>query len=159
MFRVPVSIKLVTPEEDGHPEGLDQRSARRRSSSRLETKPLLVRFDEDNVLIKEITFPKERDELLYQLKNDDVIGRMDAAAALLAFKDDPRTAGGAGRERPDRSVLGGPQELSRGLGPAGSQKRRGRLEEGLPGPGLLRSGPRPLVALGDLKDRAPLRFL
>jgi aminopeptidase N len=51
-----------------------------------------VRFDEDNVLIKEISFPKELDELLYQLEHDDVIGRMDAAQALVAFRDNPRTA-------------------------------------------------------------------
>jgi aminopeptidase N len=56
-----------------------------------ETKPLLIRFDEGNVLIKEVNIPKELDELLYQLRNDDVIGRMSAAAALLQFKHDPRT--------------------------------------------------------------------
>jgi hypothetical protein len=56
-----------------------------------ETKPLLIRFDEGNVLIEEVNIPKELDELLYQLRNDDVIGRMSAAAALLQFKHDPRT--------------------------------------------------------------------
>jgi len=53
-------------------------------------KPLLVRFDEGNFLLKEWTFDKKMDELLYQLKNDDVIGRMWAASELAKFKGNPR---------------------------------------------------------------------
>jgi aminopeptidase N len=49
-------------------------------------KPLLVRFDEGNHLLKEWTFEKEIDELLYQLKNDDVIGKMWAASGLAKFE-------------------------------------------------------------------------
>ena len=45
-------------------------------------KPLLVRFDEGNVLLKEWTFKKTTVELLYQLAQDDVIGRMWAASEL-----------------------------------------------------------------------------
>ena len=52
-------------------------------------KPLLVRFDEGNVLLKEWTLPKSLEELVYQLKNDDVIGRMWAANELLRFRDEP----------------------------------------------------------------------
>jgi aminopeptidase N len=48
-------------------------------------KPLLVRFDEGNFLLKEWTFEKEMEELLYQLNNDDVIGRMWAASELVKF--------------------------------------------------------------------------
>jgi aminopeptidase N len=49
-------------------------------------KPLLVRFDEGNYLLKEWTFEKSSDELLFQLKNDDVIGRMWAASELIKFE-------------------------------------------------------------------------
>ncbi|HUT08070.1 MAG TPA: HEAT repeat domain-containing protein, partial [Candidatus Latescibacteria bacterium] len=93
VFRVPVSIKLVAP---GKTEIRKVWIKEREETFEfpLEAKPLLVRFDEDNVLIKEITFPKERDELLFQLKNDDVIGRMDAAAGLLAFAADPQVIAG-----------------------------------------------------------------
>jgi aminopeptidase N len=52
----------------------------------VDEKPLMVRFDEGNYLLKEWTFAKEMDELLYQLKNDDVIGRMWAASELVKFK-------------------------------------------------------------------------
>jgi aminopeptidase N len=93
VFRVPVSIKLVTPAKTD----IRKVWVREREETfefPAEAKPLLVRFDEDNVLIKEVSFPKEREELLYQLKNDDVIGRMDAAAALLGYKDDPQTSAG-----------------------------------------------------------------
>jgi aminopeptidase N len=45
-------------------------------------KPLLVRFDEGNYLLKEWTYKKSADELLYQLKKDDVIGRSWAAGEL-----------------------------------------------------------------------------
>ena len=45
-------------------------------------KPLMVRFDEGNYLLKEWTFQKTTAELLYQLAHDDVIGRMWAASEL-----------------------------------------------------------------------------
>jgi len=90
VFRVPVAIKVLTPKKtDLRTIWIEKREETFDLPS--EEKPLLVRFDADNVLIKEIAFPRERDELLYQLRHDDVIGRMEAAAALPAFKDDPRT--------------------------------------------------------------------
>ncbi len=49
-------------------------------------KPLMVRFDEGNYLLKEWTFEKGIDELLFQLKNDDVIGKMWAASELVKFE-------------------------------------------------------------------------
>jgi aminopeptidase N len=50
-------------------------------------KPLMVRFDEGNYLLKEWTFDKSMDELLYQLKNDDAIGRGWAASELIKYTD------------------------------------------------------------------------
>ncbi len=89
VFRVPIVIKLVTA-----------RATERRQiwvDKKEETfelpfaeKPLLVRFDNDNVLIKEVTFARGLGELIFQLKNDDVLGRMDAASALVAFGRDVR---------------------------------------------------------------------
>jgi len=48
-------------------------------------KPLLVRFDEGNYLLKEWTYEKTNEELIYQLQNDDVIGRMWAAGELAKY--------------------------------------------------------------------------
>ncbi len=95
VFRVPVAVKIVTAK------GKDTKKVWIREREETfefpaETKPLLVRFDEGNTLIKEVSFPRDQDELLFQLKNDDVIGRMGAAGELLRFKDDPRTAAGLG---------------------------------------------------------------
>ena len=55
-------------------------------------KPLLVRFDEGDALLAEVTFPKSKDELLYQLTYDNAIGRMEAAAALQRLAADPAVA-------------------------------------------------------------------
>ncbi|MCP4724467.1 MAG: HEAT repeat domain-containing protein, partial [bacterium] len=52
-------------------------------------KPLLVRFDEGNYLLKEWTFEKSSDELRYQLNKDDVIGRMWAASELTKHENSP----------------------------------------------------------------------
>lgn len=51
-------------------------------------KPLMVRFDEGNYLLKEWTFEKSSAELLHQLKNDDVIGRAWAAGELSKHLDE-----------------------------------------------------------------------
>jgi len=56
----------------------------------LQAKPLLVRFDRGNYLLKEWTFPKSVEELLYQATNDDIIGRMWATKELGKFKNNPR---------------------------------------------------------------------
>ena len=57
------------------------------------SKPLMVHFDEGDVLLKEVTFAKSTEELLYQLTHDNVIGRLEAAAALRQLDADPMVAG------------------------------------------------------------------
>ena len=52
-------------------------------------KPLLVRFDEGNHLLKEVVFAKSREELIYQLRNDDVPGRMWAIEQLGQQLEEP----------------------------------------------------------------------
>ena len=52
--------------------------------------PLLIRFDEGNHLLKEWTFRKTIDELLYQAMHDDGIGRQWATARLAEFGSDQR---------------------------------------------------------------------
>ena len=88
VFRIPVSVKVVTAGKAKiHRVWIREREETFEFPA--ETKPLLVRFDAANELIKEATFPKETAELLYQLKNDDVIGRMTAAGELAAVQDRP----------------------------------------------------------------------
>jgi aminopeptidase N len=51
----------------------------------------MVRFDEGNHLLKELSFVKTEQELLYQLENDDVPGRLWAIDQLKAFSSSPKT--------------------------------------------------------------------
>lgn len=53
-------------------------------------KPLLVRFDAGDHLLKELTFVKTVEELLYQLQHDDAMGRMWAAEQLKSHVEDSR---------------------------------------------------------------------
>jgi aminopeptidase N len=88
VFRVPVSVKVVTAARS-ETHRIWIRGREETFEFPAETKPLLVRFDATNELIKESIFPKETAELLYQLRNDDVIGRMTAAGELGAVHDRP----------------------------------------------------------------------
>jgi aminopeptidase N len=88
VFRVPVSVKIVTAG-GAVTHRVWIRDKEETFELPAETKPLLVRFDATNELIKEVTFPKETAELLYQLRNDDVIGRMAAAGELAVAADQP----------------------------------------------------------------------
>jgi aminopeptidase N len=49
------------------------------------SRPLMVRFDVGNHLLKEESFEKSVEELIYQFRHDDVIGRMWAATELGRF--------------------------------------------------------------------------
>jgi aminopeptidase N len=53
-------------------------------------KPLMVRFDVGDYLLKELSFERPVEELLYQLVHDDALGRMWAASELGRHPDDPR---------------------------------------------------------------------
>ncbi len=87
VFRLPVSVKFFTSGgNEIHKIWIEKKE--QIFEFPLAEKPWLVKFDQDNVLIKEIYYPKERAELLFQLRHDDVIGRMEAAAALSSFKND-----------------------------------------------------------------------
>ena len=58
---------------------------------RLDSEPLMVRFDEGNFLLKEWTFKLPEEELLYQVKNDDVPGRLWAIDELKTFSNSQKT--------------------------------------------------------------------
>ena len=51
--------------------------------------PLMVKFDEGDVLLKEWTFNKSTNELLYQLQHDQAIGRLWAIGELQKRMTDP----------------------------------------------------------------------
>src|SRR6185436_1346411 len=56
---------------------------------KLAARPLLVRFDEGDVLLAEITFRKSPQDLVYQLGHDDARGRAWAAGELSGLRNEP----------------------------------------------------------------------
>ena len=87
VYKIPVIIGLVTSKQN-RSEKIWITKKEEIFEFLLEEKPLLVRFDKGNYLLKEWTFKKEIGELVYQLKNDDVIGRMWAGGELGKYKND-----------------------------------------------------------------------
>ena len=70
------------------------------------SEPLLVRFDEGNYLLKEITFNKSLPELMYQAENDDMIGRLTAVNELRSFSSDKSARAGMDKTGHRGSFLG-----------------------------------------------------
>ncbi len=59
----------------------------------VDSEPLLVNFDYDSTLIKELVFVKTTGQLLYQLRNDeDVLGRIWASSQLAPRINDEKTS-------------------------------------------------------------------
>jgi len=86
IYRLPVIIAVTTAKNKfSNKIWIEQKQEVFEFS--IEEKPLLVRFDEGNYLLKEWEFDKSLDELLFQLKNDDVIGRMWAASELIKYRE------------------------------------------------------------------------
>jgi len=83
VYRTPVRIGIVTASGKRVEEvWLSQEHDTFVFPSR--EKPLLVRFDDGNWLLKEWSYPKSAEELLFQAANDDVIGREWAVRELAA---------------------------------------------------------------------------
>jgi len=82
VFKLPVTIGMVKADGTRVTEKIWLVNKGERYQWQLDGKPKLVRFDEGNILLKEWTFIKEPEELLFQLRYDDVIGRMWAAGEL-----------------------------------------------------------------------------
>jgi aminopeptidase N len=156
VFRVPVTVDVV--------------NARGRSSSRVwirqreetfelpsDTRPLLVRFDPENVLLKEISFPKERDELLYQLRHDDVIGRIGAAAELAGLGPDPMVVAGLADSAQGDPFWAVRRSAVEAVAKAAGVRAAAVLRKAAidPHPSVRAAA---LVGLGGLKDRALLEF-
>ncbi len=156
VFNVPVDIAIVTAAgKSTKSVWIRQREETFEFPS--EAAPLLVRFDEGNVLLKEVTFPKERDELLYQLRHDDVIGRMSAAVDLARLADDPKATDALAA-----AALGDPfwavrrtavEGVARAAGPQGLATLKKTSLDVHPS---VRTAS--LAALGDRKDRSLVEF-
>ncbi len=80
-FSMPVNIGLYTSNEKAIKNlWLDEREEI--FEFLLNEEPKMVKFDNDNILLKELSYTQSTDELLFKLLYDDVIGRAEAAGKL-----------------------------------------------------------------------------
>ena len=88
VFRMPVDIYIVTPAQKLNKK-IWVDSLENSYSFDIPEKPLMVNFDKNNLLLKELKFDKSEDELIYQLKNDpNLDGRIQAAGQLSKLKNE-----------------------------------------------------------------------
>jgi len=87
VYRLPVVMEIVTSKEQISRKVWIEKEEETFTFEVID-RPLMVRFDKGNHLLKEWTFPKRLEELIYQLGNDDIIGRMWAAGELAAAAGD-----------------------------------------------------------------------
>ena len=91
IYRTPVQIGIVT-DSGKRVETVWLENERDSFVFASSERPLLVRFDEGNWLLKEWSYEKGVEELLYQSRSDDVIGREWAVRELGRLGEDPRVA-------------------------------------------------------------------
>jgi aminopeptidase N len=91
IYKIPVIIGIHTKEAK-YSEKVWIENQNEEFAITADEKPLMVRFDEGNYLLKEWAYDKSVEELLYQLKNDDVIGRSWAASELIKYKENTEVA-------------------------------------------------------------------
>ncbi len=82
VYKMPVDIYIVTPSEK-LTKTIWVDSLHNSYTFNVTGKPLMVNFDKDNFLLKELNFKKSVDELVYQLQNDpSLAGRIWAVDQL-----------------------------------------------------------------------------
>lgn len=76
-FKVPVDIEIVTPGGSRIERvTVEPKETNEYTFENVDSKPLLVDFDNESTILKELKFEKPLDELIYQLQKDkDVLGR------------------------------------------------------------------------------------
>ena len=122
IYRTPVRIGIVAPSGK-RVETVWLERERESFVFDCPERPLLVRFDEGNWLLKEWRYEKSLEELLYQTEHDDVIGREWAVRELGRFGDEPGIAEALSskvRQDPFWAVRLAAVEVLAEVGPAGS---------------------------------------
>lgn len=88
IYKIPVRIGIFT----GNTKNVQEFWLENKTETiriKLESEPDMVRFDDGNYLLKEWTYKKSLKELLYQVNNDDMIGRLWAVGQLSEYQDKP----------------------------------------------------------------------
>jgi aminopeptidase N len=83
LFQTPVDIEIATASETRIERVRIEPKQEQTFTLKADSKPLLVNFDYNGTLIKEIDFKKSKEELVYQVANDqDPLGRLWALNQL-----------------------------------------------------------------------------
>jgi len=82
IFQIPVEIEFVT-KNGASSQTVELKQRNEKFNFPLASRPLMVLFDNNNVILKKIKFIKTQDECVYQLLHDEhVAGRLDAIQQL-----------------------------------------------------------------------------
>ncbi|HJZ82034.1 MAG TPA: M1 family aminopeptidase, partial [Pyrinomonadaceae bacterium] len=92
-FQTPVDIEIMTAATRRVDRVQIEAKEEQIFKFTVDSEPLLVNFDNEGTLIKELVFVKTTGQLLYQLQNDrDVLGRIWASAQLSSRMRDDKTS-------------------------------------------------------------------
>lgn len=106
VFRLPVEIELATAQGK-RTEKIEITERQQRFTFKLDGKPLMIRFDKGERILKKLDFPQPVARLAYQLTHSsDAMGRVEAAEALARLMNASSTA------RIDPAVISALQEAS-----------------------------------------------
>ena len=89
VFRLPITVGITTSAGKKE-ESIWLNNQSQTFEFDVAEQPLMVRFDEGDILLKEWSLDKPVSELLYQLKHDNLIGRLWVINKLSGHTDDPR---------------------------------------------------------------------
>jgi aminopeptidase N len=82
IFRLPVEIELATAQGN-RTERIEITERHQKFTFKLDSKPLLIRFDKGERILKKLDFPQPTARLAYQLAHSsDAMGRIEAVEAL-----------------------------------------------------------------------------
>lgn len=90
IYHIPVNIGLYSTD-GGIVKKVWIKDKKETFEFKLDSEPLMVRFDDGNHLLKEWTFKKSEKELIYQAKNDDMTGRLWAVDELKTSSESKKT--------------------------------------------------------------------
>ena len=88
VFRLPINLGITTKAGETI-ERMWMDKEQQTFTFEVAEEPLMIHFDAGDVLLKEWTFDKSTDELLYQLSHDKAMGRLWAVGDLQERMDDP----------------------------------------------------------------------
>lgn len=131
LFRVNVDVELATDEKTWR-ERIRVEKAEQVFHLEAPKRPKMVLFDPDDVLLKKLTFKKEKDELLWQLSHaEGAWGRIEACKGLGSFLADDGVVDALSKALTKDKFWGVRRAAAAALGEIASSTARDALSDGL----------------------------